>query len=99
LDADREARRERRLFLFESAWVSVHLRPSFISDRVYYENVLALVRGTDEVLIFGAGEAKVELKKRLEREKTCPSISSILPADKMTDTSLLRWSTGVAPLW
>lgn len=51
----------------------------------YYENVLALTRGADAILILGPGEAKSEFKKRLEREKTCPPITGILPADKMTD--------------
>ncbi len=51
----------------------------------YYESVLAQLRGADEILIMGPGEAKKELKKRLEREKTCPPISGIFPADKMTD--------------
>ncbi len=51
----------------------------------YYESVLALVRGADEILIFGPGEAKKELKKRLDREKACPSVKGIFPADKLTD--------------
>lgn len=51
----------------------------------YYEGVLALLRGADEVLIFGPGEAKKELKKRLERGKACPPVKGIFPADKLTD--------------
>jgi hypothetical protein len=51
----------------------------------YYENVLVLARGADTILILGPGEAKSELKKRLGREKTCPPITGILPAEKMTD--------------
>lgn len=51
----------------------------------YYESLIARLRGADEVLILGPGEAKKELKKRLEREKACPPVSGIFPADKMTD--------------
>lgn len=51
----------------------------------YYESVIDHLRGADEVLIFGPGEAKKELKKRLEREKTCPPVKGIFPADKLTD--------------
>lgn len=51
----------------------------------YYESVLARLRGADALLILGPGEAKMELKKRLERGKTCPPISGVFPADKMTD--------------
>jgi len=51
----------------------------------YYENVLAVVRGVQAVMIMGPGEAKTELKKRLEREKTCPPITGILPENKLTD--------------
>lgn len=51
----------------------------------YYENVLAVLRGAQAVMIMGPGEAKSELKKRLERQKACPPITGILPADKLTD--------------
>ncbi|MDP1544977.1 MAG: hypothetical protein Q8L87_03065 [Anaerolineales bacterium] len=51
----------------------------------YYKNVLTVLRGAEAVLILGPGEAKMELKKRLERQKASPSITGILPADKMTD--------------
>jgi stalled ribosome rescue protein Dom34 len=51
----------------------------------YYEDVLAALRGADAILILGPGEAKMELKKRLERRKNSPPITGILPADKMSD--------------
>jgi stalled ribosome rescue protein Dom34 len=50
----------------------------------YYDSMIGYLHDADAVLILGPGEAKVELKKRLEREKTCPPISGIFPADKMT---------------
>ena len=52
---------------------------------IYYESVIACIRDSDSILIFGPGEAKGELKKRLERENLGERIVQIETADKMTD--------------
>ena len=51
----------------------------------YYDEVIASIGLADAVLLFGPGEAKGELKDRLERDHhgTCPI--TIETADKMTD--------------
>lgn len=54
----------------------------------YYEKVLVQLRGADAVLIFGPGEAKTELQKRLEHQKSHPLIDGIESADKMTDRQI-----------
>ncbi|MCE7859817.1 MAG: hypothetical protein DYG86_08535 [Chloroflexi bacterium CFX2] len=51
----------------------------------YYEKVIGMLRGADAVLIFGPGEAKRELKQRLEHRKDNIHIEGIESADKMTD--------------
>lgn len=54
----------------------------------YYEKIIVLLRGAKSVLIFGPGEAKAELKKRLAREKTLIPISAVETTDKMTDRQI-----------
>jgi len=54
----------------------------------FYDQVIALMRGADSVLIIGPGEAKLEFKKRLEHEKAHAPIAGIQPADKMTERQI-----------
>ncbi len=51
----------------------------------YYEEVISCIRDTESILIFGPGEAKGELKKRLEKENLGERVVGVEPADKMTD--------------
>ena len=55
----------------------------------YYEKVIALLRGATGILIFGPGEAKVELKSRLARQKGSSPQVQVEPADKMTDRQIV----------
>ena len=52
---------------------------------IYYEAVIACVRDAESILIFGPGEAKGELKKRLVRDKLRNRIVGIETIDRMTD--------------
>lgn len=52
---------------------------------VYYDAVIACIRDAESILIFGPGEAKGELKKRLDRDKLGGRIVGIETIDKMTD--------------
>ena len=54
----------------------------------YYDEVIALIRGADSIQIFGPGEAKGELQKRLEHEGLKAHIVSIETVDKMTDRQI-----------
>jgi hypothetical protein len=52
---------------------------------IYYDAVIACIRDAESILIFGPGEAKGELKKRLETNKLSGRIVGIETIDKMTD--------------
>jgi hypothetical protein len=52
---------------------------------IYYDAVIACVRNAESILIFGPGEAKTELKKRLERNKLGGRIVGVETIDKMSD--------------
>ncbi len=54
----------------------------------YYDGVISLLRTADSIWIFGPGEAKVELKKRLDHEEINGRIINIETADKMTDRQI-----------
>ena len=55
---------------------------------IYYDAVIACVRSAESILIFGPGEAKGELKKRLERDKLGGRIVGIETIDKMTNRQI-----------
>lgn len=54
----------------------------------YYDQVIAVIRDADTIQIFGPGEAKGELEKRLEREGLKAHILAIETVDKMTDRQI-----------
>ena len=54
----------------------------------YYDEVIAVIRGADSIQIFGPGEAKGELEKRLAREGLKAHIFAIETVDKMTDRQI-----------
>ena len=56
---------------------------------LYYDAVIASIREAEAILIFGPGEAKGELKRRLERDKLGGRIVGIETVDKMTDRQIL----------
>jgi hypothetical protein len=61
---------------------------------IYYNAVIACIRDAESILIFGPGEAKGELKKRLIRNKLGGHIVGIETIDRMTDRQIaakVRW--------
>ena len=54
----------------------------------YYDEIIAAISDAESILIFGPGEAKGELKKRLERKKHDVRIVAMETADKMTDRQI-----------
>jgi len=54
----------------------------------YYNEVIGQIREADSILILGPGEAKVELKKRLESEALGGRIVGVETVDKMTDSQI-----------
>jgi hypothetical protein len=55
---------------------------------IYYDAVIASIRNAESILIFGPGEAKVELKKRLKRINLGGRIVGVETVDKMTDRQI-----------
>ena len=55
---------------------------------LYYDAVIAAMRNAESILIFGPGEAKGELKERLERNNLGGRIVGIETVDKMTDRQI-----------
>ena len=51
----------------------------------FYDQVIAAIRGTDSIMIMGPGEAKTELKHRLEGKHLGAQIVAVQTADKMTE--------------
>ena len=55
---------------------------------MYYDAVVASIRNAESVLILGPGEAKGELKERLEKHGLGGRIAAVETTDKMTDRQL-----------
>jgi hypothetical protein len=55
----------------------------------YYDEVIARIRDAEEILIFGPGEAKGELKARLEHDGLASRIVGVETVDKMTDPQIV----------
>ena len=55
----------------------------------YYAKVIASVRNADAILLFGPGEAKGELMKRLNRAKFGGHITVTETTDKLTDRQIV----------
>jgi hypothetical protein len=54
----------------------------------YYDEVISLIGPAEAVLLFGPGEAKGELRKRIERNKLDLRITCFDTADKMTERQI-----------
>ena len=54
----------------------------------YYDAVIAGIRDAESILIFGPGEAKDELRKRLESNHLAGLIAGVETVDKMTDRQI-----------
>jgi len=54
----------------------------------FYDEIIASIRGADSIQIFGPGEAKGELEKRIEHEGLKARILAIETVDKMTDRQI-----------
>lgn len=55
---------------------------------IYYDAVIACIGAAEAVLLFGPGEAKGELKKRLQKRNFAGLIAGVEPVDKMTDRQI-----------
>jgi len=55
---------------------------------IYYDAVIACIRDAEYILIFGPGEAKGELQKRIKKNNLGGRIVGIETVDKMTDRQI-----------
>jgi hypothetical protein len=56
----------------------------------YYRNVIRAIRDGERILIFGPGEAKIELEREIKKTKDLYSrIDGVEPADKMTERQIV----------
>ena len=55
----------------------------------YYDEVLSSIRGAESILIFGPGEAKLDLKRRLENLKLHGHIVGVESVEAMTDNQIV----------
>jgi len=54
----------------------------------YYDEIISSLRNANSILIFGPGEAKGELMKRLEKHKGDQRTFAMEPSDNMTEPQL-----------
>jgi hypothetical protein len=54
----------------------------------YYDEVISCLRPANAILLFGPGEAKGELRKRIEKNKLDLRIRSFETTDKMTERQI-----------
>jgi len=55
---------------------------------IYYDALIAALRNAESFIIFGPGEAKKELKRRLGKSKLAGRLRAVEAADKMTDRQI-----------
>ena len=55
---------------------------------IYYDALIACIRDAEAILIFGPGEAKGELQKRIKKNKLGGRIVGVETIDKMTDRQI-----------
>ena len=61
---------------------------------IYYDEVISCIREAESILILGPGEAKGELKKRLEKDNLNRRIVGIKTSDKMTEKQIVALVRG-----
>ena len=54
----------------------------------YYDEVIACLRPAETIMVFGPGEAKGELRKRIERDKLDLRMTRFETSDKMTERQI-----------
>jgi hypothetical protein len=55
---------------------------------IYYDTVVAALRSAERLILLGPGEAKVELRKRLERAQLGARVVAIETEDKMSNREI-----------
>ena len=63
----------------------IRQRKSNAELRDFFDQVISCIRAAEEILIFGPGEAKHELRKRLEKDYLGRRIVGVETSDRLTD--------------
>jgi hypothetical protein len=56
---------------------------------IYYDKIISCIRDAESILIFGPGEAKGELVKRINKNKINGRIIAVEPVDEMTEPQIV----------
>jgi len=57
---------------------------------IYYDEVISCLRPAEAIMVFGPGEAKGELRKRIERNKLDLRVTWVETSDKMTERQIAQ---------
>ena len=69
-------------------------RPIIVAKRIhgpsseFYDEVISCLRPAEAIMVFGPGEAKGELRKRIERNKLDLRVTCFETSDKMTERQI-----------
>ncbi|HOT29854.1 MAG TPA: hypothetical protein PLU72_16880 [Candidatus Ozemobacteraceae bacterium] len=55
----------------------------------FYADIASYVKNADSIMLMGPGEAKIELRKSLERRMMGDRIVDVMPADKLTEREVV----------
>ena len=72
----------------------IRQRKSTVELSGFYDEVISCIRGAEEILILGPGEAKGELRKRLEKDHLSRRVVGMKTSDKMTDKQIVALVRG-----
>jgi stalled ribosome rescue protein Dom34 len=72
----------------------IRQRKSTVELSGFYDEVISCIREAEEILILGPGEAKGELRKRLEKDSLSRRVVGLKTSDKMTDKQIVALVRG-----
>lgn len=72
----------------------IRQRKSTVELGGFYDEVISSIREAEEILILGPGEAKGELRKRLERDNLRRRVVGLKTSDKMSDKQIVALVRG-----
>lgn len=72
----------------------IRQRKSTVELAGFYDEVISCIREAEEILILGPGEAKGELRKRLEKDHLSRRVVGLKTSDKMTDKQIVALVRG-----
>ena len=68
----------------------INLRVATEHRNIYYGQVISYIQKAESVFLFGPGEAKGELEKRLAKDNPGDRVVTVETTDKMTDPQIVE---------